>query len=458
MKIFDPEVVYVDKIVYGGQGLGELSDGRKVFVWGALPGETVRIEITKSKKSYAEGIAVEILTASPDRVEPRDECYLSTSPWQIMSFDREQEWKSRLVREAFEGEEISLESSITSSESSLRKCVNGVARVTGSPVDGDVTPRESLDALRDEEKIIGNLSVFTDHRDYFYRNKMEYSLWWDNESERISLAFHKRGSHQKIPITTSSIEHPEIFAEAQRIVAELNEKREEARKYQLLLVRANQHGEISSALFENGKSHPIMKNLTDEILGQKYSYSPNGFFQINLPVYEMALREIAANLGDAEKVVDMYAGVGTIGLSVARDRELTLVETNSSAYSEMMRNMNPVIASNAKQSTPDRHADMSARDDNIFGICAKSEDALEYITNDTTLILDPPRAGLDAKVVAKILESTPPRVIYLSCNPVTQARDIKSLLAKYRITRTKAFNFFPRTPHIENLVVLELNI
>lgn len=390
MKKFDPEIVRIDKIVYGGQGLGELPDGRKVFVWGALPGETVRVEITKSKKSYTEGVAIEILEASSERVESRDECYLSTSPWQIIDFDYEQQWKARLVREAFIQEKIDL------------------------PI----------------------VEVTTNGKDYFYRNKMEYSLWWDNDTNQISLAFHKRGSHQKIPITKSSIERPEIFAEARRIVGQLNTEKEEARKYQLLLVRANQNGEVSSALFENGKSHPRMKTLTDSICGYEYSYSPNGFFQINLPVYEMALNEIAKFIM-TEKIVDMYAGVGTIGLSVARDRELTLVETNESAYSEMVKNITPDI----KNANP---------------VLAKSEDALEYITDDITLILDPPRAGLDESVIAKILESTPPCIIYLSCNPATQARDIKPLLEKYKITHVQPFNFFPRTPHIENLIVLNL--
>jgi 23S rRNA (uracil1939-C5)-methyltransferase len=395
------EIVKLDKIVPGGQALGTLLDGRKVFVWGALPGETARVELTKVKKSYAEGVAVEILESSPQRIAPRDtQAYLSTSPWQIMPFEVEQQYKLQLIRDAFLQEEISL-----------------------------------------PDTTIGTVPmVATDGRDYFYRNKMEYSLWWDNETAQISLAFHKRGTHQKIPITGSSIERPEIFAEAARIVADLNARSEEARKYQSLLVRCNQSGEVVSALFENGQPHPHMKNLTDEIMGQKYSYSPNGFFQINLPVYEMALAEITRWLGSAEKVVDMYAGVGTIGLSVARDRDLTLVETNDNAFKELVNNASTCV----EQSLP-------------FTVHATSENALEYITHDITLILDPPRAGLDEKVVARILDAQPPRVIYLSCNPATQARDVAKLLAKYKISHHQAFNFFPRTPHIENLIVLTQN-
>ncbi len=393
MKRIITETVQLDKIVGGGQAIGELSDGRKVFVWGGLPGETVSIQLTKLKKSYAEGIVTKVITASPDRIESHDpRAYLSTSPWQIMDFAVEQHLKSTLVKEAFALSHIDID----------------------APT-----------------------SIITDDNFYHYRNKMEYSLWWDNETELISLAFHLRGTHQKVPIAQSSIERPEIFARASQIVEKLNREGGEARRYQSLLVRSSQSGNVSSALFEKHQPHPKMDTLHDSLLGHTYSYSPNGFFQINLPVYELALQEIARHIA-TDHVIDMYAGVGTIGLSIARDRHLTLVETDKSAFDEMLRNI-PTDAAT------------------IHPIHAKSEQALEYITNDATIIIDPPRAGLHQIVVDRLLELVPPQIIYLSCNPVTQARDIAPLLEKYHMTTVQPFNFFPRTPHIENLVVLERN-
>ncbi len=391
MKQVIIEQVKIEKLVPGGQALGELSDGRKVFVWGALPNETVKVQLTKSKKHYAEAVTTEILTATPERIEPRDECYLSTSPWQIMTETAETKYKSELVTEVFRQEHIELP----------------YAEIKG------------------------------DGKFWQYRNKMEYSLWWDHDTAKIWPAFHRRGSHQKILVKSSNIERPEIWAEAQRVINQLNADGEEARKYQSLLIRCNQAGQVSGALFENGKSHPTMANLADTILGEAYTYSPNGFFQINLPVYEMALNEIKQHLDDSSKVVDMYSGVGTIGLSVARDRQLTLVETDNSAFRELQNNV------------PSDRAD-------IRTIHAKSEEALDYITSDACIIVDPPRAGLDNKVVGRILETQPKRVIYLSCNPATQARDVALLSAKYSITYAQPFNFFPRTPHIENLIVLRL--
>lgn len=383
-------MIKIEKFIPGGQSLGTSPEGKKIFFWNALPGETVlEYEITKNKSSYAEAIATSISNPSKYRKEPHDECYLSTSPWQILDYDYELEQKSLLVQEIFREHGI------------------------------DIVPPE----------------VITDGKDYHYRNKMEYALYYDLEKAKIFPAFHARGSHRKIPITSSSLERPEIFAAACKIIDDLNARGEEARKYQSLLLRCNQNGEVSGGLYENKKPHPVFNQLEDTILGEKYSYSPNGFFQINLPVYEMALEEIKKHIA-IENVLDLYAGVGTIGLSVAKDKNLTLVEVDKSAYKELLNN--------------------SKNQKNIIAILEKSENVLNYLAPDQTVILDPPRAGCDKKLIDKLLEVAPKKIIYLSCNPATQARDVKILLKKYKIEEIKTFNFFPHTSHIENLMVLSL--
>ena len=376
----------IEKLIPGGQGIATLDSGIKAFFWNALPGETVlEYRITKKKSSYLEAIAEKIADPSPFRVKPRDDCFLSTSPWQIMTYDYELEQKRLILLEIFRQNNI------------------------------EISPKE----------------VQTDGNDYYYRNKMEYSLYYDLEKQKIFPAFHQRGSHRKIPIVSSSIERPEIFKKAEEIIDDLNARGEEARKYQSLLLRCNQFGEISGGLYENRKPHPVFENLTDAILGQEYSYSPNGFFQINLPVYELALREIQKHTAAAQKVLDLYAGVGTIGLSVARDKDLKLVEVDKSAYLELEKN--------AK---------------NIPTFLSKSEEVLDFIEPDQTVILDPPRAGCDIKLIERLNEVKPEKIIYLSCNPATQARDVKILLENYRIEKVVPYNFFPRTPHLENLIIL----
>lgn len=403
----------VEKLIPGGQALATKENGKKIFFWNALPDEYVEeYEVTKKKSHYEEAIATRISHPSSYRIEPRDDCYLSTSPWQIMDYDYELKQKQSLVVEIFREHQIDI----------------------------DLPP------------------IFTDYRDFFYRNKMEYSLYWDMETSTIKPAFRQRGSHRKIPIDKSSIERPEIFKKATEIIDELNARHEEARKYQSLLLRCNQNGEVSGGLYENHHPHPVFSNLTDTILGVEYSYSPNGFFQINLPVYELTLKEIKPYV-TTDNVLDLYSGVGTIGLSVASDHHLTLVECDKPAFRELNNNITKTgqsaspVKTDASDSVPEEYRSESLTS-NILGILSKSEDVTEYITPDQTVILDPPRAGCDDKLINKLLEVTPERIIYLSCNPATQVRDVKELLKKYHIDSVKTFNFFPRTPHIENLVIL----
>lgn len=407
----------VKKLIPGGQALATLSDGKKIFLWNALPGEEIdTYSIISQKKNYINAVATSLSVKSPYRVEPRDDCYLSTSPWQIMDYDYELEQKVELLREQFRQAGIAQNVFL----SDFPQVTTEVKRRTPVTTGG-------ADACR-----VKHICA-TDYRDFHYRNKMEYSLYWDNETQDIKLAFHQRGSHRKIPITQSSLERPEIFKKAKEIVADLNARHEEARKYQSLLLRCDQQGKVSGGLYENGKPHPVFNNLTDTLLGHEYSYSPNGFFQINLPVYEMALKEIKKHI-TTDKVLDLYAGVGTIGLSVARDKQLTLVECDNFAFQELEKNAQGTSAQT---------------------ILSNSEEALDCIASDQTVIVDPPRAGCHVKLLERLLTQKPPTIIYLSCNPATQARDLKILEKSYKITQITPFNFFPRTPHLENLVILK---
>ncbi|NTW61636.1 class I SAM-dependent RNA methyltransferase [Candidatus Saccharibacteria bacterium] len=428
-RIYPTTLVKLEKIVGGGQTIATMDDGRKIFVWGGLPGETVRVQITKIKSKLAEGIVTEVINASPDRVEPLDkDSYLSTSPWQIMSLEGEQSAKANLIHEAFDLSDVKLPNEIT---------------------------------------------IYTDSQIYGYRNKLEFSWWWDNESNRLDLAFFRRGSHGKLPVDGSSLANSDINQTAIKIRDLLRDKNIDAYSLKTLLIRSNRKGAVSAQLYvknqeflkfndddiakigidgfeiiySNPKSPASVitsrlqswgiTNLTDDILGVNFKYAVEGFFQINLPVYEQALIDIKKWTGIDTPVVDLYSGVGTIGL-VLDNKDTTLVEINEHAYREMVNNIELLGRQGAK------------------AVLSPSEAALEYISRDSLIIVDPPRAGLDAKVTDKLLVETPSRIIYLSCNPVTQARDVSLLGQKYRIAWHRGYNFFPRTPHIEHLVILDL--
>ena len=415
-RIATPKIpLFVDDFATTGQGIATLNSeliinqqsyselvGVKILLWNALPGEIIsKFQIVTQKPHFIEGIAIEFEKQSESRVAPQDEQFLSTSPWQILNDQAELSAKSNIL--------VSLFTHLDKTH----------------PINKD---------------LILNIPIHQSPKNYFYRNKMEYSLYYNHDAEKIQLAVHYRGSHRKMPITSSSLELPAIFARANQIVDELNRTKQEARSFQSLLLRANQSGEVSGGLLENGKSHPVFPNLTDTLLGNAYSYSPGGFFQINLPVYEAALLQIKAFLEDSTSVLDLYAGVGTIGLSVARDKALTLVEVNRSAYEELAVNSTRIIHATNNQL--------------IHPILAKSEEVLDQISADASVILDPPRAGCDQKLIQKLCEVQPQKIVYLSCNPVTQVRDLSSLLQHYNVQSIQGFNFFPHTPHIETLVLM----
>ena len=429
------ETVKLEKIVGGGQALGALDDGRKAFVWGGLPDELVKFRITKKKSHFVEGIVTEVLSASSERIEPRDpESYLSTSPWQIMNFDAEQRYKAALVEEAFELHDI----------------------VLPDPIE-----------------------IYSDGRQFEYRNKVEFSWFGDvsaknPDAETLDLAFFRRGSKGKVVVEGSALLPRAIVEIAHQIRDLLQAKNIQAHQLKTLLIRCNQSGAtvwqlyvkdekigncISTSdaqnlaaqggeiIFSDPRSPAsrITKRLakfggttlTDTILGTPFRYATEGFFQVNIPVYEQALRDMKDWIGDAERnsqVLDLYSGVGTIGLTIGGDAP-ELVEINADAVREMLRNI-------AKLNS---HAN---------AILAASEQALEYITSDKIVIVDPPRAGLHKDVVARLIDQAPPKILYLSCNPVTQARDVALLAEVYGVRSHRGYNFFPRTPHIEHAVLL----
>ena len=428
------ETLRLEKIVGGGQAIGTLDDGRKAFVWGGLPKELVTIRVTKKKSHFVEGIVTEIIEKIPERITPRDEnSYLSTSPWQIMPMPSEQSHKALLIEEAFLLHNITL-----------------------------------------PEKI----KVFSDGVEFNYRNKVEFS-WFgdktdDDEKETLDLAFFKRGGKGKVIVDGTSLAHPSINKLAIKIRDLLRTKPIVARQLKTLLIRSDQQGNAVWQLYVKDKIENLISDneakllsaaggeiiysdpkspasriterlnkfgdttLSDTILGVAFNYACEGFFQVNIPVYEKALSDMKTWINCNEKLstLDLYSGVGTIGLTIGGD-DVTLVEINEHAVAEMQRNITKLNRPNAK------------------AILAPSEKSLEYITDEQIVIVDPPRAGLHTDVTNRLLETAPPRIIYLSCNPVTQARDVSLLQEKYEIVHHQGYNFFPRTPHIEHLVVLD---
>ena len=410
------EELTIDKLVHGGQGMGVIKDGRKAFIWNALPGEGVRARLTRTRKDFVEGIAEEIISPSSHRIEPKEDIYLATSPWQIMDLEYENIQKALIVSETFSREHVELP----------------------------------------------DFSMLSDNVPFGYRNKIEFSFYGDDTG--LHYAFFNRGSHQKQIVTESALALPQINTAAKEFLQELNKHTIRAGDLKSVIFRCDQSGDVVASLFvkpetfvelnkpkvikglkvyhSNPKSPASVltkliyqegtTTLTDELNGTPITYDVCGFFQVNLPVFEMALKEIADATKKETKKVDMYSGVGTIGLAIGNTK--TLVELDK-ANIDM--------------------ANHNAQNQDIDVVHASTENALQYIESDVALIVDPPRSGLHKDVIKRILAVKPPLICYLSCNPATQARDVALLKDSYKIASFTGYNFFPKTPHIETLVILE---
>ena len=415
------------KMIGDGRVLGR-HEGKMVFAYGILPGETARVRVTLEKRNFMEGGLLEILAPSLRRIAPREDHYLSCSPWQIMDYGLQAGIKKGLV------------------EDLLYQATKETIR---------------LDKFYPAEQLFG------------YRTKIEYSFT-DHEG-RLAFAFHKRGDYrQKLILEKGcALMSPETNALALQVLATLNSLGLRAADAKTLVLReAKTTGERLAVLFLKRKdlavpeiklpglngfitaySNPLSPmSFVDEILsawGNDFltekigdtllSYGFDCFFQNNIELFETALAEIRAAAGSGGKLIDLYSGVGAIGLAL-RDLagKVYAVESapNSVKYARL----------NAAQNNAG----------NFEALCSLSEKTDAALLEGTDiLVLDPPRAGLHRKVTKRVMELLPKKIIYLSCNPVTQGRDAAFFLEKYRLTRSAAFDFYPNTPHVETLLVFE---
>ena len=415
------------KIVGECKALGR-SDGKVVFCYGVLPNETARVRTVVEKRNFIEAELLEILTPSPKRVAPLEDHYLSCSPWQVMDYGFQCETKKELI------------------EDLLYQTTKETVR---------------LDKFYSANKVFG------------YRTKIEYSF--TGAPGNLSFAFHKRGNYREMYLLPGgcALMSPETNAAALDILAVLNSLNLNTSDVKTLILReARNPGSRVAVLYLKRQDIvlPEMKNprlngfvaaysnplspmsqvdavlsawgddfVTEDLLGGKFSYGFDCFFQNNTELFGEALREIRAASFKCGKIVDLYSGVGVIGLTL-RDLADKIIAVESSVSSAKYASLNAAANGAA----------------NFEMVCSLSEKTADGLFDGTDiLVLDPPRAGLHNKVIKQIMEILPKRIIYLSCNPITQGRDAAFFLEKYRIIRSAGFDFYPNTPHAETLLVFE---
>ena len=445
-KVHDVVEVEITGLGSTGEGVGK-ADGFTVFVHGALTGEKVKARITVVKKSYAIGRLVQVLSRSEFRQKPVCEVFNKCGGCQLqhLTYAGQLESKRQHVKDAL-----------------VR--IGHFKEIEVLPVIGDKQPLH-------------------------YRNKMQCPI---ASQEGTKIGFYKTGTHEVVDIKKCYIQ-----AEENNQIVEVI--REWVRKYKVSIYNEKtgkgllrhiigrvsaDNGEVMAGLVCTQKSLPnkeelvemlresipklvsVVQNInsrrtnvimgehtrviwgkpsiTDSIGGFSFDISANSFFQVNTAqanaLYGQALE--FAELTGKENVVDLYCGIGTISLFLA-----------SKAKHVWGFEIVDVAIENAKDNA------MANKTANVEFSCVDVAIGLEKLSKKKRLdviVLDPPRAGCDKAVLDHIVEANPERIVYVSCNPASLARDLRILVdsGKYELVQVQPVDMFAQTSHVETVVLM----
>lgn len=446
-----------------GKAVGKTEDGQVVFAKGVVPGDEADVLVLKKRKGHIQGLVKNITTYSPDRVEPPCQHFGTCGgcKWQNLDYSVQLKQKEQVVE-------------------------NALIRL------GKISVGAWL-------PILGAESPF------YYRNKMEFAFsskrWLTNaeiktgiSNEADVLGFHPAGGFDKV----INLEHcwlqpdpsNEVRNTAREIAIEQGLSFYDVKKHtgflRTLMLRITTLGE-TMALVSFGEDQPDLrkayleemlrrlpqittlvycvntkmndtiwdlpvhtwfgKGYAEERLGHViFRIGPKSFFQTNTRqgqnLYDVVVD--FANLQGHENVYDLYTGIGSIGLYVAKAcKQVVGIEEVAAAIDDAKINAQVNGVENVQFYVGDVRAILT------------TEFAAKHGKPDL-LITDPPRAGMHEDVINMLLELEAPRIVYVSCNPGTQARDLGRLAVKYNVLKVQPVDMFPHTHHIESVALLEL--
>ncbi len=452
-----------------GKSLGK-ADGKVIFIPGVVPGDVVDVRLLKNKKDWAEGNVLKIHEYSTDRVQPFCPHFgiCGGCQWQMLPYEKQLEYKFRQVEQTL-------------------KRIGKVSLPEFAPILGAVETR-------------------------YYRNKLEYTfsnkrfllkeeLGDDSiTSEQDVAGFHAKGLFDKVVDIQTCFLQAEPTNEIRLALKELGKKngwsfydiREHKGFLRNMQVRICTTGEIMINIVvgedDKRKIETMMKEMREKFPavttwlytinlkwndsltdltpvvyhgngyvieklstrknGEDFQFKigPTSFFQTNTKQSERLYQVTRdfAELSGREIVYDLYCGTGSIGIFVSRQAQKIIgVEMIDAAIRDARENALLNNVNKAEFYTGD-----------VIEIC--NDDFFNAHGKPDVIITDPPRAGMHEKLVHKILEMEAPIVVYVSCNPATQARDLNLLDEKYIVTKVQPVDMFPHTHHIENVVQLKL--
>jgi 23S rRNA (uracil1939-C5)-methyltransferase len=410
MNPSEPIEITLTALVYGGEALGRLADGKAVFVPYALPGEKVVIRLIEEKKGYARGELLQVLQPAPQRVAPRCRHFglCGGCHYQHMTYAAQLQAKRDILAEQLER-------------------IGGIAN---PPVQPTVASPQAWN----------------------YRNYVQFHL-----TPQGALGYTQAGSERVIPITECHLPldsindlWPKLEFEAIPGLERIGVRAGEADDLQLILESTDpQPPEISveglpisvvhlspaGALVLVGSEWVIF-----DVLGRRFRVSAGAFFQVNTPMAAALVEHVLERLpsGADLSALEVYSGVGLFSAFLApRFARLVCVEASAYACADFQYNLDEF--------------------DHVVLYQAPAEQVLPHVDFHPDFVLvDPPRSGLGARVVDQLLRLQAGRLIYLSCDAATLARDAKRLIrGGYTLKEITPFDLFPQTYHIESLSLWE---
>jgi 23S rRNA (uracil1939-C5)-methyltransferase len=421
--------VEIQKIVYPGRRLG-LLEGKVVFTDRGLPGETVEVEVLKDRKRYTEARTLRILSPSPSRIEPRCAHFLACSPYQDMDYGLELEVKraqvaeimSRELRRPFDAPGIEPSPEVWGYRNRIRLRVRWegdaahfVYNEPGEQASYVAVDRCHLVPDRMNDLLSRTLGLINGGP-FPAVAGVEVRASRANGQSLLVLDLESGGQAQELGIALAGLKKEFDLVGAVASVYDGKTRRDER-------------------LF--GRDF-----LEERVHGLTFRIGARSFFQTNIGILEKVFDDVAAAVaprGEAT-VADLYCGLGTFGLFLAGTaREVFGVEPAAENIAFLKKNLTLNRVGN-------------------FAVCeGTAEEWLDEILERSpeVVVLDPPRKGVDPRVVEGLVGEPAPLLLYLSCNPTTLARDLKGLLGAYEIADLRIYDFFPHTPHIEVLAVLE---
>ncbi|MFZ3070003.1 MAG: class I SAM-dependent RNA methyltransferase [Anaerolineaceae bacterium] len=402
----------IEKLVYGGDGLGRLPDGRTVFVPFVLPGEQVLIHITEEKNRFVRGQALEILSSSPLRIAPRCPHFGVCGGCHYQQMEYEQQVSSKLAI--------------------LQDQLERIGGIANAPLTG--------------------ITACSSH--WNYRNQMQF-----HPNPQGKLGFMDISGGQIVEIQECHLPLPGVSALWPQIelgpdagLTRLTLREDSFGEQMLLLEGKEENGpEVEfdlpvSACYLNPDGSTVnlagQDALTYSVLDRQLTVSPESFFQVNLEIAQEMIKFVLEHLPSSAdlKIMELYSGVGLFSVFLAeRASQLTAIESSPSACYDFATNLD------------------------AFDHVSLYEGAVEQvlpalvgqIEQPDLVFLDPPRAGLHPKARETLAKLESPHIIYVSCDPSTLARDLKNLCAAgYDLVDVHGFDMFPQTYHVETIVVI----